>query len=91
MGVLAQGIETEEIEFERLNFDKTPSIDIGKTFDFFKEARDLGNKIYELVSRIWGVASSFLESVTGLTLGELFIGLINATIGIIEEIINLLG
>ncbi len=89
-GALAQ-IETGEIEFDRLKFDKIPSVEAGEAIDFFRKAEELGTKIYGLVSKVWRIASSLIEEVTGLTMGEIFTGLINATIGIIETMIELLN
>ncbi len=91
--VLAQNIETNSVNLEGFGFEEASgiSLDIGDTINFFKEAKSLGSKIYSLVSKVWRIASSLIENVTGLTLEEIFIGLINATIGIVKTMVVFLN
>jgi hypothetical protein len=91
--VLAQDVETDNINLEGFDFEEVSdiSLDIGDTINFFKEAKSLGSKIYSLVSKIWKTASSFIENVIGLTLEEIFVGLINAVIGIVKTMVVFLN
>jgi len=88
-----------QIDLGKLNLDKISGISegvsgekvsSGETVDFIKKLYSLGSKIGNLVSKVWEIANSFIEEVTGLTLGELLGKIINVVIGIIEKMIEML-
>ena len=88
-----------QIDLGKLNLDKISDISkgvsgekvlSGETFDFIKKLYSLGSKIGKLVSKVWKIANSFIEEVTGLTLSELLGKMINVAVGIIEKMIEML-
>ncbi len=96
--VLAQGIDFGQIDWGSLNLENVPKItgstpdgvSPGEAVNFFKKVYDLGSKVYELVSKVWGISSSLIYDVTGFTLGEILVKIINATIGIVGVMIEML-
>jgi hypothetical protein len=99
LSVRAQEINLNQINFDKLNFDKLPSfsfdstgeeVSSGEALNFFRDLYTLGKKVKELVSIVWNFASSFLQEVTGLSLGQILVELINVSIGIVGTMIDLL-
>jgi hypothetical protein len=99
LSVQAQEIDLSQINFDKLNFDKLPSfsfdstggeVSSGETLDFLRDIYTLSKKVKELVSIVWNSLSSFLQEVTGFSLGEILVELINVSIGILGTMIDLL-
>ncbi len=95
----AQEINLNQIDFENLNLDKLPDFSFessgeglssGEALSFFKNLYKLGKQVKSLVVTVWGVASTFLEEVTGFSLGQILTELINVTIGIVGVMIELI-
>lgn len=88
----AQVLDTPDIEFDQINIEGLSEISLsdGGVLDFLGKAWSLGSKLSEMVSKVWTAASSFVENITGLTLKELLVGMLNATIGIVELIVDAL-